>query len=213
MTVPASTHDEAETLLTAIGYQPASQLADAAARLSRAPTILDDVRDYVSLGQPAPDITERTPACLYRPLPLDLCVADLMWEALLAPSGAFLLAARLLDDPIRGEALLASMLADGGWISAADGTRSLWRPPLARRYPRCPVCGHPQLRAGANCGHCDVALMAIKPTAEQQQLADFLDWLDTQPETSLSKTCATCGRPLNPGARFCGGCGTKTALD
>ncbi len=211
MTSPATVHDEACALLTAIGYQPASRLADAAMRLAQAPDILTDLRAFVAAGQPPADYNTRTPPCLFRPLPLALCVADLMREAQLAASGAFLMAARLISDPARGESLLLSMVENGVWHVADDGTRSLRFPPLFKPTSHCRHCGRPQFRDTDHCVHCDMPLSAAATSPEEQALADFLAWLSALPDEPSVDTgqCQQCGRILGPNARFCGGCGVE----
>ncbi|MBL0172118.1 MAG: zinc ribbon domain-containing protein [Gemmatimonadaceae bacterium] len=211
MTSPIAVHDDAGALLTAVGYQPASRLAHAALRLSQAPDIVADLRTFVAAGQPPADYDTRTPPCLFRPLPLALCVADLMREAGLAASGAFLMAALLTYDSARGEALLLSMVENGVWHVADDGTRSLRFPPLFKPSSQCGHCGRPQFRDVDHCVHCGLPLRAAEPSPEQQALADFLVWLDTLPDMPSvdTSTCQHCGRALGPSARFCGGCGAK----
>lgn len=206
---------EASALLLALHYPAPSRLAFAAARLAGAPAVLADLREYLRLGQPVIDATARTPACLTRPLAHELTLATLMSEALLAPSGAFLMAAEMEQDPQRADTLLARLIADGLWTVATDGTRSLCPIPLAGRFPRCLRCGRPQLDSAAGCPHCaDLLAPPLSPT--QGELAQLLDWLDALPaaapttvatQSSAELSCPRCGAGNRPQARYCAECG------
>jgi uncharacterized OB-fold protein len=206
---------EVTTLLLAIGYPATSRLSYSAARLAGAPAVLADLREYLRQGRPTVDGKAPIPACLLRPLAHDLTLAALMSEALLAPSGAFLLAAEMEQDPARANALLARLIADGVWTVGADGTRSLRQVPLAGRYPRCPRCGRPQLNPDAACVRCaDLQLPSLSPT--QRELAQMLDWLDAAAATAVpvaatleeaGPVCPRCGASNRPQAQYCAHCG------
>lgn len=206
---------EATTLLLAIGYPATSRLSYSAARLAGAPAVLADLREYLRQGRPTVAAKAPIPACLSRPLAHDLTLAALMSEAFLAPSGAFLLAAEMEQDPSRADVLLGRLIADGLWTVSTDGTRSLRQLPLAERYQRCPRCGRPQLNPDAACARCaGLQVPSLSPT--QRELAQLLDWLDTAApaaapiavaSAATEPSCPQCGAGNRPHARFCAACG------
>ena len=211
---------DATTLLLAIGYPATSRLSYSAARLAGAPAVLADLREYLRQGRPTVAAKAPISACLLRPLAHDLTLAALMSETFLAPSGAFLLAAEMEQDPARGDALLGRLIADGLWTVSTDGTRSLRQVPLAGRFGRCPRCGRPQLNPDAGCAHCaDLRMPSLSPT--QRELAQLLDWLDAAVPASApaavasaatEPSCPRCGAGNRRQARFCAACGQALEL-
>lgn len=199
-------------MLRAVGYPESTGLATAAARLAAAPLTASDLREFLRLGRPPVDAIGRSPACVWRPLAHGLSVAELMSQALLAASGAFLLAAEMERDPARADTLLGRLITDGMWTLDADGTHTLRRPPLAERYPRCPRCGRPQWNADATCPSCAQWQSPPMPP-DLQEMARLLDALDTTvfesaPAAAPAEPCCPrCGASNRAQAHYCAACG------
>jgi len=140
--------------LKALGYKPESALWPAALRMTRDPSLLSDLLEYVQAGQPPLESDKPVPPQLARVLPGGYTVASLAKDFRFEVVGAFLMASELLADKNKATALLQKFIERGYWKTMPDGTRVKVHIPAAQKYSRCPVCGKHLIKAGYGCPGC-----------------------------------------------------------
>lgn len=171
---PAPIVDAAEVrqLLAAIGHAWRPDVPDPAARLARAPALLADLRRLVADQYAGRAIN---PALLRRPLGHGLDLATLVDEGGLALGSAFLFGAELLADPVAGAEVLRNWINFGSVHKQPDGRRERRLPPLANRFPQCPVCGRRQLHDESNCTH------GVDPQRIDPRWVALIDEIEAEP--------------------------------
>ena len=213
--------------LQALGYSPESGLAEAAARLGRSPELLADIHAYLKSGIPVVDEQSKTPAELFRPLPGNYCVAGLVRDFQMEPTGAFLMASDLLADTARAIKRLDQIIEEGYWKVLPDGSYARVVLPVSERYPACPSCG---LRWASNypaCPRCgygpreaqidqDLEIMALlQEGGSDPSPSEFFFFPDIGDDEIIQAdsfaSCPHCGFPLKPISTFCGSCGKLVA--
>lgn len=147
----------AEALL-AMGYQPADMVWDAAVRMSFAPDLLPDFFSYAgrfsAAGGRMPAPWQDTAG----QLPGGYTVETLMRDYLLAPTGAWLMAAALISHTAEAQAALEKIVVDGMTVVEPDGSLAIREVPAAARYPRCPRCDSVLTRQTRFCTKCGAQL-------------------------------------------------------
>jgi hypothetical protein len=154
--------------LSQLGYSTPGSLREAAASLAHTPGLLKDMRAYLSSGKPAIDYAVKNPSILFKPLPGNHTVAELMRDFALKPCGAFLTASGLLQDHEKTQNALDQIIAEGYWEMLPDGSSIKAFVPASTQYPACPNCGLRWTRDYATCPRCGYG-------AEQAQIDQDLE--------------------------------------
>jgi hypothetical protein len=81
---------------------------------------------------------------------------------------------------------------------------------LASQVKRCPSCKETINRTAVKCKHCGSAVAGIGATISQEARTSQANPIAQplmQPAIRPGGYCGSCGSPLEPAAKFCGGCG------
>ncbi|MDP2991642.1 MAG: zinc ribbon domain-containing protein, partial [Kiritimatiellota bacterium] len=213
--------------LLALGYSPESRLASAAARLGRTPELLADIHAYLKSGKPADDEPAKTPAELFRPLPGNYCVAGLIRDFQLEPTGAFLMASDLLADTAQAIKMLDHIIEEGFWKMLPDGSYVRVVLPVSERYPACPNCGLHWANHYPACPRCgygpreaqidqDLKIVALlQEGGGNPSPGEVFVWPDIGDDEIIQAdsfaNCPHCGSLVKPTSKFCGSCGKLVA--